>query len=90
MTGLCVSKDVIIGVGVLAAGVDVGFCCTLTDKDRWSMSAPLAKGAQPRAGERTLDKRGGSAGKTSRVFCVLRGRLRWMNKWQKMTDLGGV
>ena len=27
------------------------------------MSAPLAEGAQPRAGERTLDKRGGSEGK---------------------------
>ncbi len=90
MTGLCVSKDVIIGVCVLAAGVDVGFCCTLTDKDRWSMSAPLAKGAQPRAGERTLDKRGGSEGKTSRVFCVLGGRQRWMNKWRKMVDLGRV
>lgn len=86
MTGHCVSKDVIIGVCVLAAGVDEGFCCTLTDKDRWSMSAPLAKGAQPGAGERTLDKRGGSEGKMSRVFCVLRGRQDWMDKWRKMED----
>ena len=32
------------------------------------MSAPLAEGAQSRASERTLDKRGGSKGKTSWEF----------------------
>lgn len=43
-------------------------CVSATGKDRWPVSAPLAEGAQPRAGERTLDKRGGSKGKRSWEF----------------------
>lgn len=45
--------------------------CSVTGEDRWPVSAPLAEGAQPRTGERTLDKRGGSKGKRSWEFPVL-------------------
>lgn len=44
---------------------------SFTGEDRWPVSAPLAEGAQPRAGERPLDKRGGSKGKQSWEFLVL-------------------
>ncbi len=49
-------------------------CGPVTGEDRWPVSAPLAEGAQPRAGERTLDKRGGSKGKRSWEFPVLDGK----------------
>ena len=42
-------------------------------EDRWPVPAPLAEGAQPGAGERTLDKRGGSEGKKRRPSPVLGG-----------------
>lgn len=58
---------------VIPAGVKMGFCCFLTDKDRWPVSTSLAESSQPRAGERTLDKRGGSEGKTSWAFTGLMG-----------------
>ena len=45
-------------------------CVSVTGEDRWPVSAPLAEGAQPRAGERTLDKRGGSKGKRSWEFLL--------------------
>lgn len=45
-------------------------CGSVTGEDRWPVSAPLAEGAQPRAGERTMDKRGGSEGKRSWEFPV--------------------
>lgn len=60
-------------------------CNSVTGEDRWPVSAPLAEGAQPRAGERTLDKRGGSEGKGSWVFPVLDRK-----KGRKLvTDMGG-
>lgn len=44
------------------------------------MSAPLAEGAQPRASERAMDKRGGSKGKTSFefLFCTETGVTKWV------------
>lgn len=44
---------------------------SVTGEDRWPVSAPLAEGAQPGAGERAVDKGGGSEGKRSREFPVL-------------------
>lgn len=50
-------------------------CGSVTGEDRWPVSAPLAEGAQPGAGERTLDKRGGSKGKRSWEFPVLEDKI---------------
>lgn len=44
---------------------------SVTGEDRWPVSAPLAEGAQPGAGERAVDKGGGSEGKRSRESPVV-------------------
>lgn len=44
---------------------------SVAGEDRWPVSAPLAEGAQPRAGERAVDKGGGSEGKRIREVPVL-------------------
>lgn len=45
------------------------------------MSAPVAEGAQSRASERTMDKGGGSKGKTSSesLFCAETLVTKWVN-----------
>lgn len=57
-------------------------CGSVTGEDRWPVSAPLAEGAQPWAGERTLDKRGGSKSKRRWEFPVWdRRRNDKVGKW---------
>lgn len=56
-------------------------CISITGEDRWPVSAPVAEGAQSRASERTMDKGGGSKGKTSSesLFCAETLVTKWVN-----------